>query len=98
MSFGFDACISANGGTVRITAGMVATALGAVLGAVEKDGGYNALAGVMDYLALTRHALLFSVTSSTPCPLPLNTSAAIYSLDLLGPLVATQSLPLVWEP
>jgi hypothetical protein len=98
MSLGLDACINANGGTVRITAGMIVTALEAVLGAVERDGGHNALASVMDHLGLTRHALLSPVTSSPPYPLPLNISAAIYSLDILGPLVAAQKLSLAWGP
>ncbi|KAG5656817.1 hypothetical protein KAF25_010370 [Fusarium avenaceum] len=61
MRFGLDACINANGGTTRITFGMVATALEAVLGAVERDGGHDALASVMDHLGLTSHALLSSV-------------------------------------
>ncbi|KAM0315144.1 hypothetical protein ACHAPQ_011646 [Fusarium lateritium] len=98
MGFGLDACINANGGTVRITAGMVATALEAVLGAVERDGGHDALAGVMNHLGLTQHALLSLVTSSPPYPVLLNRSATIYSLDLLGPLVAVQRLSLAWKP
>lgn len=98
MRFGLDACINANGGTVRITFGMVATALEAVLGAVERDGGHDALASVMDHLGLTSHALLSSVTFNPFYLLFLSRSVAMYSLDLLGPLVAAPSLSLTWKP
>jgi dsRNA-specific ribonuclease len=45
---------------------MVATAVEAILGAVEIDGGRNALARVMKHLGLTEHALLGSVKFSSP--------------------------------
>ncbi|VZI11148.1 unnamed protein product [Fusarium fujikuroi] len=38
MEHGLDTCINVNGGTVRVTPGMVATAVEAILGAVERDG------------------------------------------------------------
>ncbi|KAG5751493.1 hypothetical protein H9Q72_014428 [Fusarium xylarioides] len=58
---GLDKCINMNGGTTRVSSGMVATALEAILGAVEIDGGRDALARVMKHLGLTEHALLGSV-------------------------------------
>ncbi|RYP26155.1 hypothetical protein DL767_008151 [Monosporascus sp. MG133] len=61
---GLDKCINVNGGTFAVGTGMIATAVQAILGAVHKDGGHVALAGVMDRLGLTEHALLSSVTSS----------------------------------
>lgn len=86
MSHGLDACIISNGGTVRVTAGMVATALEAILGAVERDGGYDAFVGVMAHLGLTRHALLSSVTFLPRHLFITIRSAANHSLDLLGPV------------
>ncbi|RBA20587.1 hypothetical protein FPRO05_08034 [Fusarium proliferatum] len=58
---GLHKCINMNGGTTRVSSGMVATAVEAILGAVEMDGGRDALARVMKHLGLTEHALLGSV-------------------------------------
>ncbi|RKL51066.1 hypothetical protein BFJ72_g519 [Fusarium proliferatum] len=58
---GLHKCINMNGGTTRVSSGMVATAVEAILGAVEMDGGRDALARVMRHLGLTEHALLGSV-------------------------------------
>ncbi|EXL66158.1 hypothetical protein FOPG_17648 [Fusarium oxysporum f. sp. conglutinans race 2 54008] len=58
MEYGLHACINVNGGTVQVTPGMVATAVEAILGAVERDGGHDTLARVMAHLGLTQHALL----------------------------------------
>lgn len=88
MNHGLDACINANGGTLRISPGMVATAVEAILGAVERDGGLDKLAQVMDHLGLTQHALNASVTFYPPTPLHhMCRSAACCLLDLLGPAV-----------
>ncbi|KAF4341932.1 ribonuclease III [Fusarium beomiforme] len=59
---GLDKCINMNGGTTRVSSGMAATAVEAILGATEMDGGRNALATVMVRLGLTKHALISSVT------------------------------------
>lgn len=58
---GLHKCINMNGGTTRVSSGMVATAVEAILGAVEMDGDRDALARVMKHLGLTEHALLGSV-------------------------------------
>ncbi|KAH8706264.1 ribonuclease III domain-containing protein [Ilyonectria robusta] len=62
MEHGLGNCINVNGGTSRVTPGMVATAVEAILGAVQRDGGLDALARVMDQLGLTQHDLLSLVT------------------------------------
>ncbi|KAG5775088.1 hypothetical protein H9Q73_011235 [Fusarium xylarioides] len=69
---GLDKCINMNGGTTRVSSGMVATALEAILGAVEIDGGRDALARVMKHLGLTEHALLGSVPSQLPWNSPVD--------------------------
>ncbi|KLP16002.1 Uncharacterized protein LW94_12698 [Fusarium fujikuroi] len=58
---GLHKCINMNGGTTRVSSGMVATAVEAIHGAVGMDGGRDALARVMKHLGLTEHALLGSV-------------------------------------
>ncbi|KAJ4128986.1 hypothetical protein NW768_007512 [Fusarium equiseti] len=63
MEHGLHACINANGGTLRVSPGMVATAVEAILGAMERDGGCDALVRVMAHLGLTQHALISSVLS-----------------------------------
>ncbi|RYP68737.1 hypothetical protein DL771_006467 [Monosporascus sp. 5C6A] len=60
---GLDKCINVNSGTIAVSPGMIATAVQALLGAVHKDGGHDALVGVMDRLGLTEHALLSLVMS-----------------------------------
>ncbi|KAF9786537.1 hypothetical protein IL306_014829 [Fusarium sp. DS 682] len=69
MEHALDGCINLNGGTTRISPGMAATAVEAILGAVEIDGGRDALATAMDRLGLPKHAFLSSVTLflSLPC-------------------------------
>ncbi|KAG9255769.1 ribonuclease III domain-containing protein [Emericellopsis atlantica] len=59
---GLDNCINVNGGTERATPKMVATTVEAILGAVERDGGYDTLARVMAHLGLTQHGLLLSLS------------------------------------
>ncbi|KAH7259066.1 uncharacterized protein BKA55DRAFT_536769 [Fusarium redolens] len=66
MGHGLDRCINMNGGTTRVSSGMVATAVEAILGAVDIDGGRDALARVMNHLGLTQHALLSWVPSQLP--------------------------------
>ncbi|KAF5607634.1 ribonuclease III [Fusarium pseudoanthophilum] len=61
VEHGLDRCINMNGGTTRASNGMVATTVEAILGAVEIDGGRNALARVMNRLGLTQHTLLSAV-------------------------------------
>ncbi|KAI8401959.1 hypothetical protein FOFC_17264 [Fusarium oxysporum] len=96
MEHGLDTCINVNGGTVRVTPGMVATAVEAILGAVERDGGYDTLARVMAHLGLTQHALLSLVMFCLRTHLlHICRSAASYSLDLLGPSVAALGQPIV---
>ncbi|EWY79919.1 hypothetical protein FOYG_16983 [Fusarium oxysporum NRRL 32931] len=96
MEHGLDTCINVNGGTVRVTPGMVATAVEAILGAVERDGGHGTLARVMAHLGLTQHALLSLVTFCLLTHLlHVCRSAASYSLDLLGPSVAALGPPFV---
>ncbi|KAF5550731.1 ribonuclease III domain-containing protein [Fusarium mexicanum] len=63
---GLHRCINMNGGTTRVSSGMVATTVEAILGAVEIDGGRDALARVMNRLGLTQHGLLSSVPSQLP--------------------------------
>jgi hypothetical protein len=76
---------------------MVATAVEAILGAVERDGGHDTLARVMAHLGLTQHALLSLVTFCLLTHLlHVCRSAASYSLDLLGPSVAALGQPFVW--
>ncbi|KAF4945266.1 hypothetical protein FGADI_12086 [Fusarium gaditjirri] len=60
---GLHMCVNMNRGTTRVNPGMVATAVEAILGAVEIDGGRDALVRVMKHLGLTEHALLLSVPS-----------------------------------
>ncbi|KAB5536118.1 ribonuclease III domain-containing protein [Coniochaeta sp. 2T2.1] len=55
---GLDNCINVNGGTVAVSPGMIATAVEAILGAAERDGGRDALVQVMSHLGLAQHALL----------------------------------------
>ncbi|PCD21367.1 hypothetical protein AU210_016332 [Fusarium oxysporum f. sp. radicis-cucumerinum] len=66
MGHGLDTCINVNGGTVRVTPGMVATAVEAILGAVERDGGHDTLARVMAHLGLTQHTLISLVPPWLP--------------------------------
>ncbi|KAF5689525.1 ribonuclease III [Fusarium circinatum] len=47
---GIHKCINMNGGTTRVSSGMVATAVEAILGAVEIDGGRDVLARVTNRL------------------------------------------------
>jgi len=90
---GLGKCINVNGGTLVVSAGMIATAVEAILGAVHKDGGHDALAGVMDRLGLTGHALLLSVISVVSLHPPWYTEQLLaYSLHLLGPFVAAPGL------
>ncbi|KAF5252836.1 hypothetical protein FANTH_2160 [Fusarium anthophilum] len=63
---GLHKCINMNGGTTRVSSGMVATTVEAILGAVEIDGGRDALAQVMNRLGLAQHGLLSSVPSQLP--------------------------------
>ncbi|KAF4441039.1 Ribonuclease 3 [Fusarium acutatum] len=63
---GLDKCINMNGGSGYTSPAMVATAVEAILGAVEIDGGHEALARIMDHLGLTKHALLASVPPQVP--------------------------------
>ncbi|RYP93874.1 hypothetical protein DL770_000070 [Monosporascus sp. CRB-9-2] len=80
---GLDKCINVNGGTPTVSTRMIATAVQAILGAVHKDGGHVAFAGVMDRLGLTEHALLSSVTSSPYTHPPYTDQLQAYLLDLL---------------
>ncbi|KAJ3454426.1 hypothetical protein MRS44_018320 [Fusarium solani] len=97
---GIDNCINANGGTAMASPGMIATTVEAILGAVERDGGRDALSRVMNQLRLVQHALLSSVTL---CPYPFipflcADRLRVYSLDLLGPIVAALGFPLARGP
>ncbi|EXL97317.1 hypothetical protein NOF04DRAFT_7285 [Fusarium oxysporum II5] len=71
---GLHKCINMKGGTTRVSSGMVATAVEAILGAVENDGGRDALAWVMKHLGLTEHALLGSVPSQLPWNSPVTSA------------------------
>jgi len=94
---GLDACIKVNGGTFGLN--LVATAVEAILEAVERDGGHEALVQAMAHLGHTQHALFSSVTFY-----PLHhllyicRSAASYLLDLLGPSVEDTRCPYVGSP
>ncbi|KAI5457495.1 ribonuclease III domain-containing protein [Mariannaea sp. PMI_226] len=57
---GLDGCINVNAGTNQISPAMVATTVEAILGAVEQDGGREALGKVMNQLGLAQHTLLSS--------------------------------------
>jgi hypothetical protein len=61
---GLDRCINLNPGTIRVSDGMMATTVEAILGAVHLDGGDAALATVMGNLGLTHDLLVMSF----PCP------------------------------
>ncbi|KAF5618074.1 ribonuclease 3 [Fusarium tjaetaba] len=63
---GLDKCINMNGGSRPPSPAMVATAVEAILGAVQIDGGHEALARVINHLGLTQHALLASVVFNPP--------------------------------
>jgi hypothetical protein len=81
-----------NGGTTRVSSGMVATAVEAILGAVDIDGGRDALARVMNHLGLTQHALLSWVKFYPP--LPIIEQVAHNSLDLYRCLRSYRGIPL----
>ncbi|PNP76507.1 hypothetical protein FNYG_09926 [Fusarium nygamai] len=72
---GLDKCINMNGGSGYPSPAMVATAVEAILGAVQIDGGHEALARVMNHLGLTQHALLASVPPQVPRECRCNLSA-----------------------
>lgn len=55
---GLGRCINVNGGTTAVTSSMMATSIAAVLGAVEKKAGSEALRGVMATLGLMQHPML----------------------------------------
>ncbi|OKL55939.1 hypothetical protein UA08_08641 [Talaromyces atroroseus] len=63
FSSGLDRCINLNPGTLKVSSGMMATTVGAILGAVHLDGGDAALAMVMDNLGLTHDLLVMSFLS-----------------------------------
>ena len=99
MEHGLDTCINANGGTLRVLPGMIATAVEAILGAVERDGGLDKLTQLMGHLGLTQHALIASVTFYHPTPLHhICRSAASYLLDLLGPSVVAVGCLFIRSP
>lgn len=60
---GLEACVILNPGTLAVSKGLMADTLEAIIGAVELDGGSEALRRVVTRLGLV-HALISSVTSN----------------------------------
>ncbi|KAM0079882.1 hypothetical protein ACKRZS_007967 [Fusarium odoratissimum] len=89
---GLHKCINMKGGTTRVSSGMVATAVEAILGAVENDGGRDALAWVMKHLGLTEHALLESVKFFFPLTV-IEQVAQITHFICIGAFAATVEFP-----
>lgn len=84
---GLDACVILNPGTLDVSANSMATTMEAILGAVELDGGLEALTQLMTRLGLVHEMLTLVVLKS---PLSLCERCNIYTINVM----TSSALPL----
>jgi dsRNA-specific ribonuclease len=86
---GLDACVILNAGTLDVSRLSMASTIEAITGAVELDGGSEAVMQLVTRLGLV-HPMLTSVTSRFPFPL----SETIYTSNVM----TSSALPLAPLP